>query len=467
MPRSQCFAEKRGNSWRGRYPDADGRMRSTSGYPTKARALKAARDERAKIESGTWHDPQKGEITLADFVNERWLPAQQIAFNTRAQYRSVLKQHILPALGDRQLNTLDSPEEISAWEIALYSEPQPPRGVPLSKTSARTCRKVLSFILGDAQAAGLILINAAIIRRRRGTAIADARAAAAEAEEKPWTTALQALLIAERAALLAGRDEEFTEIVTMHYTGMRWGEVVGLQELYVRSGSIRIWWQLAEVNGVFVRIPPKFGSRRTIDIPPFLSSLLAGHMRANSGRQCTCPRPGGEPSCEGTRHVFLSSGGAHQRRSGFATWIFKPAATGWFPAKRPHPAHPVPVTAEPWPGMPVRGRGNQARAEACWLPIRPGASPHACRHGRETGMDRNGIQKVLRDLVMGHRTAGMEGVYAHVAPETRAALMAADERDWQTALEARYVISPASPVPVLDSLLSPLRERNGQENSSA
>ena len=27
MPRSQCFAEKRGNSWRGRYPDADGRMR--------------------------------------------------------------------------------------------------------------------------------------------------------------------------------------------------------------------------------------------------------------------------------------------------------------------------------------------------------------------------------------------------------------------------------------------------------
>src|SRR5205823_11084878 len=157
------------------------------------------------------------------------------------QYRSVLRRHILPALGDRPLNTLDSPEEISAWEITLYSEPQPPRGVPLSKTSARTCRKVLSFILGDAQAAGLILINAAIIRRKRGTAIADARAAAAEAEEKPWATALQALLIAERAALLAGRDEEFIEIVTMHYTGMRWGEVVGLEELYVRSGSIRIW----------------------------------------------------------------------------------------------------------------------------------------------------------------------------------------------------------------------------------
>ncbi len=71
MPRSQCFAEKRGSSWRGRYPDADGRMRSTSGYPTKAKALKAARDERAKIESGTWQDPQKGEIALAD-VHVHW-----------------------------------------------------------------------------------------------------------------------------------------------------------------------------------------------------------------------------------------------------------------------------------------------------------------------------------------------------------------------------------------------------------
>jgi len=77
-------------------------------------------------------------------------------------------------------------------------------------------------------------------------------------------------------------------------------------------------------------------------------------------------------------------------------------------------------------------------------------------------MDRNGIQKVLRDLVMGHRTAGMEGVYAHVAPETRVALMATDERDWQASLEARFTFSPHSPVPILDRLLAPLRERGSR-----
>ena len=50
MARTQCFAEKRGDTWRGRYPDADGRMRSTSGYTTRNKALQAARAERARIE---------------------------------------------------------------------------------------------------------------------------------------------------------------------------------------------------------------------------------------------------------------------------------------------------------------------------------------------------------------------------------------------------------------------------------
>ena len=72
-------------------------------------------------------------------------------------------------------------------------------------------------------------------------------------------------------------------------------------------------------------------------------------------------------------------------------------------------------------------------------------------------MDRNGTQKVLRDLVMGQRTAGMEGVYAHVAPETRAALIAADERDWRASMWARFALGANSPVPVLNALLAPLR----------
>jgi hypothetical protein len=73
-------------------------------------------------------------------------------------------------------------------------------------------------------------------------------------------------------------------------------------------------------------------------------------------------------------------------------------------------------------------------------------------------MDGHGVQKVLRDLVMGHRTAGMEGVYAHVTPESRAALIAADEADWNSSLAARAAISLTSPTAVLDGLLAPFRD---------
>jgi hypothetical protein len=73
-------------------------------------------------------------------------------------------------------------------------------------------------------------------------------------------------------------------------------------------------------------------------------------------------------------------------------------------------------------------------------------------------MDGHGVQKVLRDLVMGHRTAGMEGVYAHITPESRAALIAADEADWHSSLATRAAISVRSPIAVLDALLAPFRD---------
>jgi hypothetical protein len=59
-------------------------------------------------------------------------------------------------------------------------------------------------------------------------------------------------------------------------------------------------------------------------------------------------------------------------------------------------------------------------------------------------MDTHDVPKVLRDLVMGHRTTGMEGVYAHITPESRTALTAADQADWHDSLAARAAISPCS-----------------------
>ena len=39
----------------------------------------------------------------------------------------------------------------------------------------------------------------------------------------------EVLLVAERAALLTGRDDEFTMLVTIGFTGMRWSETISLE----------------------------------------------------------------------------------------------------------------------------------------------------------------------------------------------------------------------------------------------
>jgi hypothetical protein len=59
---------------------------------------------------------------------------------------------------------------------------------------------------------------------------------------------------------------------------------------------------------------------------------------------------------------------AHWRRNNFAGRVFQPAVTGRFVKKAPG-AQAVVVTADPFPGIPVRGRGAVNRADACWTPL--------------------------------------------------------------------------------------------------
>ena len=144
----------------------------------------------------------------------------------------------------------------------------------------------------------------------------------------------------------------------------------------------------------------------------------------------------------------------HWRRNGFATWLFQPAATGWYPRKAPQPAHPVPIVAEPWPGIPVRGRNAAGRAEACWLPVARGLTPHGLRHTHKTLMVELGTPPKLMDERMGHEDGSVQARYSHVTAEMRQRLVADLSAMWEAALDERRQHCPRSPVAALDALLS-------------
>jgi hypothetical protein len=267
-------------------------------------------------------------------------------------------------------------------------------------------------------------------------------------------------------------------------------------------------WQLYELDsGEFHRCPPKDDSYRDIDTPTWLSSMLAAHITRAQPKPCRCHgltymfrghgaangaarRPGAK-LVDVARRAGVSSGtvsnvlnrpesvpeptrikvetamvelgyvrngssgelAPHWRRNGFAQWLFQPAATGWYPKKAPQAAHPVPVLGSPWPGVPARGRNASGRADACWMPVAQGLTPHGLRHTHKTLMRELGTSPKLMDERMGHEDGSVQARYDHITAEMRSRLMAGLTRLWGEALDARRVMDPGSPVAVLDALL--------------
>ena len=338
---------------------------------------------------------------------------------------------------------------------------------------------------------------------------------------QPTATPLEVLLAAERAALLAGRDDEFTMLVTIAYTGMRWGETIGLERDLVLPTLINVEWQLREIRGRFFRIPPKDDSYRStnweplvpVDTPVFLAELLTAQADKNPHRLCACAREHGGSG----RYMFYSPDGGHYRRSNFARRVFRPACDGRYEAVDGRPGSLVVVDATTWPGTPAAswppampgkpftppsgrgvprlvstggtghcsscgrtvtlrldgkaiihkitdgpcpGSGQQPSEDAplaCWLPVKDGLTPHGLRHSHKTWMVEDGIPEILAEQRLGHDVPGMRGLYAHASQRMREELLTALQARWEQSLRERARIHPHSPVPLLDGLLAPFR----------
>ncbi|HEX6682620.1 MAG TPA: LacI family DNA-binding transcriptional regulator [Candidatus Limnocylindrales bacterium] len=496
------YAEKRGDYWRGRYKLAPGKygtvkdeQGATVRFRTKREAETAANDAESTVRSGS-RKPNVERITFGTYVNI-WYARQDLAASTMQNYRHHIEEHLLPAFENTVMADIRR-EDVIAWERGE-------RAAGYAESSLKSWRSTLHLILADAEEEGLITSNPAARRRNRGKRAGRSRR---RGPEKAITTALGVLLIAERAALLSGRDDEFVAVITKGFTGMRWGELVGLETCYLRPTIVRIEWQLYELdNGVLHRCPPKDDSYRDIVTPDWLNRLLAEQVNRTRPKSCPChgqiyafsghrppnhaPRKGGTTMADVARRAGVSIGlvsmalnhpnvvseaarvtiaaamadlgyvrggwtgelAPHWRRTGFATWLFHPAATGRYPKKGHLPPRAVPVLADPWPGIPARGRNAAGRADACWVPIAPGLTPHGLRHTYKTLMEELGTPAKLMDQQMGHDDGSVQARYSHATVTMVQRLMDGLTELWEAALEIRREMVPGSPVVVLDRLL--------------
>lgn len=450
------YPEKLVKSWRACwYVPGKKSPEKLSGFPTRKAALAYATEQEVEARRVGRVRADASQLLFRDWANE-WYNAQDLEPATMRNYSSILRNHLIREWGEWKLADLaHADNRIATWRKALARD--------YADTTVHLVSGVFSTLCADAAAEGLIPRNPATRKRRRGRQ-APKRVDRQAARYDHITDPLGAFLIAERAAALSGRDDEFVMLTAKYYLGLRLGEVLGLEKAFI-SRSFTLSHQLAEAGGRFYWKGVKSGSTRTIDVPPGITRLLrlqAQRVQHPEVEEEWCPCGEGLDRQYRHRpgiHMFSGPGGRlHWGSSMLRGQYFHPAARGLYYAgtRQETPVYQA-DTEDPFSFV-ATGQGvrRPESPEACWAPICPGMKPHGLRHSSQALIEERGVPKVMVMDRMGHAPGrDTTSVYSHVTQAMRGQLVGVLQGAWEGALVARRAMGVDSPVAVVGELLKP------------
>lgn len=370
-----AWAEKRGDGYRVRYRLPDGSLFTENGFDTREEAENRARDVESDQRRGRFVDPRLAQTLFGDWVRE-WVQAHDVSPVTWATYDSHLRNHILPRFADTELGDL-SRMVVKIWAKQLRRS--------LGERSVADVVNLLSRIMGEAVDEGLIGANPC----------RKLRLATGDQPERPHATAAQIVGLAARVS-----PDNAALIVTAAYTGLRWGELTGLQWTRVDTANreIRVDGKdgaLHEVGGKLTLGPPKTpASVRTVHLPEFLVDLLDDHHDRHPA----------------ARFVFTGTDGGFHRRSNFRRRVWLPALHGDTATGRPR--------------------------------INPEMHFHDLRHTHKTWLIEDRVPEVLQHKRIGHKFHGVMGVYSHVTQPMIDAMLAGLQHRWEQTREQTGSTNP-------------------------
>lgn len=144
----------RSGRWQARYTTPDGERRSLGTFRTKSEAYQAVIPVTADIGRGTWHDPKKGQRRFSEYAME--VHQQRKATLTPATWKnqsSLLRRHLLPAFGHRDLGDITR-AQVRSWWAAKADMP----------VTRRNAFFLLRVILNTAVEDDLIQVSPAVIK---------------------------------------------------------------------------------------------------------------------------------------------------------------------------------------------------------------------------------------------------------------------------------------------------------------
>ncbi|WP_263165369.1 hypothetical protein [Streptomyces sp. SCSIO ZS0520] len=373
-------------TWRARYKAPEGHVPawpSEPGFPTKKLAEEWGEAQEAAIRGGRWIDPALSRTLFGTWARE-WMASKSPRGHTVATRWNRLEHHILPRW-----------EHTPISQITWFDAEQWANSMECDDSTATHCLTLMSQILTGAVDKQMILVNPMFGRRRSRPA--EAKAARYNRNEAElWAPAEVVLQAARR-----GGPADGLHILTVAFTGVRWGESLALRpssltERVERTFSCPGLSVVEEIAEYQKRAPDgrKLGmvhgleplktrqSQRLIDLPPFLVQLLETHV----ARGLRSPD-----------FLFTTPRGQTWWRSNFANQVMRPVCDGRKAL--------------------AAGRGHAARE--AWKPLMPGLTMRALRHTHDTYQDQLGVRPTLAFEQAGHRRPGIKAVYQHPTPGMR------------------------------------------------
>lgn len=405
------YTEQRGNSIRVRWDT--GRTNPETGRKifdglsrtdwTEAEAYTYGLDRESDARNGRLVARSDGRLLLREWA-ELWLPAQDLDPTSIHDYRKRLRAQILPEWGDTPVNEI-STLAYQTWMLRLKRR--------YSDNYVRDIRILFGMLMDDAVAHTPPLIPASPVpkvNRRRGRYVRPVR------EKKVQVPTRDLHQLAENAREVWG----FTGYVfqmTKAYTGMRLGEMFGLRREFFGGNwptseqdeelreyaterycgkdpmpVMRVAWQYKYVKdpdrpdekGTPTLALPKYGSIRTLVIPPFLAELHEELLASHD-----------------SEWAFPAMDGGNLLSTDFHTYYWKPVRDG-------HDER----------------TGRYARPKLPAVPSFEGKRIHLIRHAHGPHLEEDGVPDIAIEERLGHVIQGVRGVYRDVTPKMERQIIA-------------------------------------------
>jgi integrase len=200
--------QRRNGHWTALYELRPNVYRSAGTFASRAEAEQAWREVERDLRVGNYLDPARSRWTFRRYAEEKFLPLHTgVKINTRKNYASDLRSHLLPFFGDMQLGEI-YPEHVRVWVTQMQQAGYAP-------STIRTRKAALSTVFSRAVADRYLRINPAY--------------GVKTPKEPPQR--IRALAPQDVPRLLAGLPGPVSRMLVeldLH-TGLRWGELTELR----------------------------------------------------------------------------------------------------------------------------------------------------------------------------------------------------------------------------------------------